>query len=118
MRAWHKADAVGSAFLSVITLNEIRFGIRKQERRDREFAGLLQIWYDNLISQPEVFLLLEVSLPVAEIAADFRAEYGTAFNDSLIAATASVHGLTLATRNTSDFAVTGISLVNPWDFNI
>jgi predicted nucleic acid-binding protein len=37
-------------------------------------------------------------------------------NDSLIAATAKVHGLTLATRNTADFAATGIALFNPWDF--
>jgi len=37
-------------------------------------------------------------------------------NDSLIAATANVHGLTLATRNTADFEATGIALFNPWDF--
>jgi predicted nucleic acid-binding protein len=37
-------------------------------------------------------------------------------SDSLIAATAKVHGLTLATRNTADFQATGISLVNPWDY--
>jgi predicted nucleic acid-binding protein len=34
--------------------------------------------------------------------------------DSLIAATAKVHHLTLATRNTADFQACGIDLVNPW----
>jgi predicted nucleic acid-binding protein len=34
--------------------------------------------------------------------------------DALIAATALVHGTTLATRNISDFEGTGIPLVNPW----
>jgi predicted nucleic acid-binding protein len=116
VRAWHESDEGGLAYLSVITLNEIRFGIRKLERRDREFAGLLQIWYANLVSQPEVFPQLEVNLQIAEVAADFRAAHGTAFNDSLIAATASVHGLTLATRNVGDFGMTGINLLNPWDF--
>lgn len=115
VRAWHESDGGGLAYLSVITLNEIRFGIRKLERRDREFAGLLEIWYTNLVSHPDVFQQLEVDLPIAEVAADFRAAHGTAFNDSLIAATAFVHGLTLATRNVDDFEMTGIGLVNPWE---
>lgn len=34
--------------------------------------------------------------------------------DALIAATALVHGLTVATRNVADFASTGTRLVNPW----
>lgn len=34
--------------------------------------------------------------------------------DGLIAATASVHGLTLVTRNTSDFESSLNSLLNPW----
>ncbi|NJM37768.1 MAG: type II toxin-antitoxin system VapC family toxin [Akkermansiaceae bacterium] len=35
-------------------------------------------------------------------------------NDSLIAASAQVHSLTLVTRNVSDFSQVGISLANPW----
>ena len=35
--------------------------------------------------------------------------------DSLIAATALNHGLTLATRNTADMARVGVSLFNPWE---
>jgi predicted nucleic acid-binding protein len=60
------------------------------------------------------FRVLNVDHPIAELAADFRADYQTPFEDSLIAATAKVHRLTLATRNTADFEATGISLVNPW----
>lgn len=33
---------------------------------------------------------------------------------SLIAATALVHGMTVATRNVDDFAVTGVPIINPW----
>ena len=34
--------------------------------------------------------------------------------DALIAATALVHGMTVATRNVADFAPTGVRTVNPW----
>jgi toxin FitB len=36
--------------------------------------------------------------------------------DSLIAATALVHGLTVVTRNTADFEGCGVGLLNPWNY--
>jgi predicted nucleic acid-binding protein len=36
-------------------------------------------------------------------------------SDALIAATALVHGLTVVTRNVSDFKSSGVPLINPWD---
>jgi predicted nucleic acid-binding protein len=114
--AWQESEAADPAYLSVITMNEIRYGILKQKRRDRKFAELLEVWYASLVSQPVVFQLLGVDLPIAELAADFRGNEGLSYADSLIAATAKVHSLTLATRNTADFAATGIALFNPWDF--
>jgi len=34
--------------------------------------------------------------------------------DALIAATAMVHGMTVVTRNVSDFELTGVAIINPW----
>ena len=34
--------------------------------------------------------------------------------DSLLAATALVHGLKIATRNIEDFAASGVPILNPW----
>jgi toxin FitB len=113
---WQASLLGQPVYLSVITLNEIRYGIRKIENRDPVFSALLDEWYANLISQTDVFRILPVTRPIAESAAEFRALHGTPYNDALIAATARVHGLTLATRNVSDFAQTGVPLVNPWDF--
>jgi len=111
---WQASLAGQPVYLSVITLNEIRYGIRKIESRDPAFATLLGEWYANLIAMGDLFLILPVTLPIAESAADDRATHGTPYNDALIAATARVHGLTLATRNVSDFAQSGIAIVNPW----
>lgn len=112
---WQASLLGQPVYLSVITLNEICYGIRKINNRDPAFSALLGEWYANLISQGDVFLILPVTRQIAESAADFRATHGTPYNDALIAATAQAHGLTLATRNVADFALTGIAIVNPWD---
>jgi len=110
---WQKD--LGEISISVITLNEIRFGLKKVERSDRAFAEILAAWYARLVAQPDRFRILPVDRPTAELAADFRFAHSTSINDSLIAATAKIHGLTLVTRNVSDFAPTGVPVLNPWE---
>ncbi|TLD69412.1 type II toxin-antitoxin system VapC family toxin [Phragmitibacter flavus] len=114
---WQQSQQGQIGYLSVVTLNELRFGMKKVQSRDPVFASNLATWYDQIIALPDHFRILNVDRAIAEQAADFRAEHGTSFEDSLIAATAKIHGLTLATRNTADFKPTGISLVNPWEFS-
>lgn len=113
--AWQASLVDVSFFLSVISLNEIRYGILRVRRHDAGFAATLANWYEGLLANEPHLPFLLVNLAIAELAADFRANHGCSLNDSLIAATAKVHGLTLATRNTGDFATTGILLVNPWE---
>ncbi len=111
--AWQKN--LKESFLSIITLHELRYGMRKVEPRDPVFAAQLHAWYSQIIARPRRFRILAVDRAIAEQAADFRAAHHTPFEDSLIAATAKVHHLTLATRNTADFKDCGIDLVNPWN---
>ncbi len=115
VRRWHDALTGSPAYLSVVTMNEILYGILKLKGRDEDFAKLLSRWYESLVTEPEIFPLLDVNLRTAERAADFRASFGMSYNNSFIAATASVHGLSLATRNVSDSERTGINLINPWE---
>jgi len=112
---WLWQQGLSRAGLSVITLNEILYGIRNVERKDPGFAARLTHWYANLLTQPDRYRMIDVNRSVAEQAAEFRSTLGMALADSLIAATAKIHNLTLATRNTADFKGCGIDLVNPWD---
>jgi predicted nucleic acid-binding protein len=111
---WQETQRGKIGYISVVTLNEIRYGMKKVEPRDPVFASRLAAWYSQIVSLPDQFRILKVDRAIAELAADFRADHETPFEDSLIAATAKIHGLTLATRNIADFEATGIPLVNPW----
>jgi hypothetical protein len=108
-------EGIGETWLSVITLQEIHYGMRKVEPKDPAFAAILASWYRNVLSHPRRFRVVNVDPVIAEQAADYRAAFGTPLPDALIAATAKVHGLTLATRNVADFEACGIDLVNPWE---
>lgn len=108
---------VGDVWLSVITLNELRYGMRMVKRKDEPFAAILEKWYAQLIAQPQRFRILDVDRPIAELAADFRASHGTSVEDSLIAATAKVRNLTVATRNITHFKACGVEIENPWEFS-
>jgi predicted nucleic acid-binding protein len=106
---------VGDVWLSVVTLNELRYGMRRMKRKDPPFAAILAKWYAQIVAQPQRFRILNVDRAIAELAADLRANHNMPFEDSLIAATAKVYNLTLATRNTADFQDCGIALINPWE---
>ena len=122
-RRGHRADPkvlnwqelLGVVGVSVVTLHELRCGIPKVRTGDPDFADRLEQWYAHLLTLPNRFCVLEVTRPIAELAAEFRTLHRTPVEDALIAATARIHNLPLATRNTRDFEAYGIKLVNPWD---
>jgi hypothetical protein len=109
-------DGLDDAFISVITLHELAFGLERLEPGSRRrtltetIEKFLALYHDRLLS---------VGAAEARSAAMLRAgqqDRGRALYlaDTLIAATALTNGLILATRNTSDFEGLGISLVDPW----
>ncbi len=113
--SWQRHHLGDEMWISVVTPLEIRVGILQVQRRDPTFAGQLDSWLVNTVIPAFQHRTLGIDLSTALLAGEFRALHGLSPNDSLIAATAKIHGLTLATRNTSDFATTGIPLTNPWE---
>jgi len=99
--------------VSVLTLGEIRRGVELLRSRDPRQARVIEEWLGTL---HDVFAdrILRVDAPVAEAWGRLRAEHSLAIVDSLIAATALVHGLTVVTRDTSTARRTGVPFLDPW----
>jgi len=111
--SWFAALADDEVFLSVLTLGEIRKGIESIRRRDPEAAAALESWLGR-ISGAHQDRVLGVDRAIAEEWGRMNVPDPLPVIDSLIAATAKVTGLTVATGNGDDFARTGVSFVNPF----
>ena len=113
---WMSEADVASLHLSAITIGEVRRGTLRLPAGKRRTS--LSDWSERLRRSFSARVLPideSVALRWAEIAA--RAEQSGrpgSFADGLIAATALDRGLTLVTRNVTDFEPFGVSLLNPW----
>lgn len=114
VRSWFDALDADAVLLSVLTLGEIRRGVENVRRRDAPAARSLDRWLRRLVAD-HADRILPVDHAVAEEWGRLNVPDPLPVIDGLLAATAKVHGLTLATRNVRDVARTGIRLVNPFD---
>ena len=114
--AWAATLEPATAWVSAITIHEIEFDISRLERRDPPQAVLLRRWFAEEVMTAFSTRILPVDGVVAIAAADLRVPDPAPIADSLIAATALVHGLTVATRNAADFRRVGVDVLNPWEF--
>ncbi len=99
--------------LSVLVIGEIRRGIDSLRRRDPSAANKLDGWLSGL-RRDFADRILPVDEEVAETWGRLNVPDPLPAVDGLLAATAQVHGLTLATRNTSDVARSGVDWNNPF----
>ncbi|MGO9460303.1 MAG: type II toxin-antitoxin system VapC family toxin [Rhodomicrobium sp.] len=106
------ADAV-QLYLSVLTIGEMRKGIAKKRLTDPDAAGQIGAWAAR-IETDFADRILPVDVAAARLWGDLSAAGRAPVIDTLIAATALVHGLTVVTRNGKDFAASGVPVLNPW----
>jgi toxin FitB len=114
VQAWFAALAPDEIFVSVLTLGEIRKGVENVRRRDRSAARALERWLNRLVRE-HADRILPIDRAVADEWGRLNAPNPLPVIDSLLAATAIVNDLTLATRNVKDVKTTGVRLVNPFD---
>ena len=113
--AWTKAQPKERLFISVITLLEVEKGALIMERRDRRQGAVLRGWIEATLIPSFDGRILPVDERVALATARLHMPNPRPVSDSLIAATAIVHGMTIATRNTGDFKGLPVGLINPWE---
>jgi toxin FitB len=113
VRQWVAGIAEDDLATSVLVLAEVRLGIELLRRRDRSQASLLDAWFAAMRRQ-----FAGRILAVDELASEAWVQLNVPDRmeaiDSLIAATARVHGLVLVTRNTRDFHKSKVSVLNPF----
>ena len=113
VRAWFAELSTAQIFLSVMTLGELRRGVELIRRRDAVTARSLARWLETLTGR-YADRILPVSGEIADTWGRLNVPDPLSVIDGLLAATAIVHGLTLATRNIEDVRPSGVACVNPF----
>ena len=113
VRDWFASVDGDDLALSVLVLGEIRLGILRLGQRDAEAASRLGAWL-VLVERAYDGRVLAVDSNVVEEWARLNVHRPLPVIDSLQAATARVHGLTLVTRNVADLEGVDVPLLNPF----
>ena len=99
--------------LSVLSLGELRKGIALKQASNPEMARQLAAWVEGL-EYSFADRILGIDAAVAKVWGDLSAQRSRPVIDTLLAATAIVHGLTFVTRNISDVEGTHVKVFDPW----
>jgi predicted nucleic acid-binding protein len=112
--AWWSGVEDRHLFLSTLTIGEIRKGVEGIRTRDPDKARALETWLQAILQAfgPRI---LGIDAAVAESWGRISAIRSVPVVDALLAATASVHGLVLVTRNAADVSGLGVPILNPFE---
>lgn len=114
--AWLEAN-MDKAYLTCLTLYEMRYGIQRMSEGKRKATYLAQLSYIRETFSHRIF---DFGAFEAEIAGDLRAYaraqgVNSTTEDIMIAAIATAHSGVLVTRNTKDFALFDVPILNPFE---
>ena len=110
--AWLNHLRDDQLFLSAVTLGELQAGIERTRAQDATKAQEIEPWVDQLADSIQVLPM--DALCFREWARVISGKSDTLVEDAMVAATARVHGLTVASRNERDFTALGVTLLNPF----
>jgi toxin FitB len=115
VKKWAERLPSASFYISVISVLELEIGILLIDRRDKAQGAILRAWMHRHVLPTFSGRILAIDTAVAQRCATLHVPNPRSDRDALIAATALVHGLTVATRNAADFERTGVGVLNPWE---
>ncbi len=110
--AWLQSMDNAQLYLSAVTVGEIQAGIELTREQDRTKASEIEAWLELLAG---AYNVLPMDATIFRAWARLMHRKSNAlYEDAMIAATAQVHGLTVATRNVADFHALGFEVCNPF----
>jgi predicted nucleic acid-binding protein len=112
--SWYSTVSMEELFLSVLVLGEIRSGAERLRRRDPVQATALERWLDR-VRHGFRGRIFDVDQDIADLWGRLNMPSRLSVVDSLLAATALRHGLTLVTRNIKHITRTGVTYLNPFE---
>ena len=110
--AWIAAVDDVHLHLSAVTIAEIQAGIELTREQDAAKAAEIESWLDQVAASYNVLPMDAATFRVWARLMHRRSD--TVYEDAMIAATARVHGLTVATRNVADFKAFAVPLLHPF----
>jgi predicted nucleic acid-binding protein len=111
--SWFKALTEYQILVSAVSTGELQRGIERTRETDILKATEIESWLEDL--QASVQVLPMDAIAFREWARLMEGKSETLLEDAMIAATARVHGLTVATRNERDFASLAVPVFNPFE---
>ena len=112
---WVNNVSADQLYLSVVSILELERGFHLLKQKDPAQAEVIRAWVRSRVLPGFDGRILVVDLAIAQRCAALLLPSPIEYRDSLIAATALVHEMTVVTRNVCHFERTGAALLNPWD---
>lgn len=110
---WLDQQPRDELFLAAATIGEIQRGVETTRRTNPSKALEIEEWLGEIVATSQILPADERVFRRWARLMDRRSS--DLIVDALIAATAQVHDLTVATRNVRDFEALGIAVVNPFE---
>jgi len=110
--AWVRELREEQLYLSAVTMGELQAGVERVRRHDSSKAGEIETWVDQLAESSQV-LPMDTKC-FREWGLLMEGKPDGLMEDAMIAATARVHDLVVATRNERDFKRLEVRVLNPF----
>lgn len=110
--AWLGKLEGSQVYLSAVTIGELQTGVERARAQHPQKANEIELWIDQLATSRQVLAMDTACF--REWARLMEGKPNQLLEDAMIAATARVHQLAVATRNEKDFRALGVEIVNPF----
>lgn len=109
---WLGKTSNSDLYLSAVSIGELQAGVEVTRDQDPPKAAAIEAWIDRITGSYSIIPMDERCF--RQWARLMRRRSSDLAQDAMIGATAQVHGLVIATRNTRDFKTLGLEAFNPF----